>query len=108
MKPEAPYLQQEQAGDKTEGQVQQDLQQSIGAALLGHPLRHQAILLSTSLALQGLVQQARQVRQDLDVVRRLVTQLLPKLFRPHLVEHPALQKGLGGLPEIKVGVKLAT
>ena len=57
--------------------------------------------------LQGVVQQARQLGQQLGVARRLVLQPLEQAAPADLLVHPALEERLGGAPQVEVGVELA-
>ena len=74
-----PDLQAQQADQKAHADVEQGLQQFVGTALLGQQLLQ---LLGVVLArlLEVVVQEARQLRQQLGVMRRLGFELFPQFL----------------------------
>src|SRR6266446_3837803 len=88
----------DEADDKAQAQVDQYLQKPVRPPLL-HQQGLDQTLLGGRLGLQRLVQQARQFRQQLHVARSLVLQALDEAAPADLVVHPALEEGLGGVPQ---------
>ena len=54
------------------------------------------------------MEQARQLRQQVDEARRLLLQLLDQAAPADLLFHPALEERLGGAPQVELRVEVAT
>src|SRR5438105_1643589 len=104
--PARQHLHREQPEDEPDAAVDDALQQPVGAPLLDEQRLDRA-LLGRGARLQGRVQEARQLGQQLHIAWRLVLHPLQQAAPANLVVHPALQERLGGVPQVQVGVELA-
>src|SRR6266571_6728624 len=94
-------------GERQRQQPDREAEQPVAPPLEREQLLERVLDAPDAVIGEHAVQQARQLRQHRGPARRLVVQAAQQTAQADLLPHPALEVGLGGLPQVEVGVELA-
>jgi len=87
--------------------VRKEIKEEVAARLLlAQHQREAGFELGKAVFVEGMVGEARQLRQQLRPLRGFVAEIAHQRAPAHLFVHPAFEKGFGGFPQIQFGVEL--